>query len=235
VPVLEITPDMVGPNRTQLALAYLESIMLWPHDEGQRAEAMKTTTATFVRDAIVSVPAARQAVQSAEWLDWFGLAADAFPLRHVRQVAWQPFVHGFLTGELFGAAISEFINKGTMKLEYLKKELCSLNLKRVSKTEEFKIKRSTLESIWAIYKPVSPLWAAYVANLLRGDHVFPCRLDELPRFLGTAKSYQDQGLQVPLLRRNEKLLSADWLWRFPPGLPLPHFEFPQARNISRPD
>jgi hypothetical protein len=83
MPLLEITPDTIGPNRTRLALAYIESVMLWPDNEGQRHESAKTSTATFVRDAITAVPAARRAAESAEWADWAELLADAYPLRHV--------------------------------------------------------------------------------------------------------------------------------------------------------
>ena len=40
-PVLEITPEMVGPNRTDMTRAYLIAVMVWPDHQDQRREVMK--------------------------------------------------------------------------------------------------------------------------------------------------------------------------------------------------
>jgi hypothetical protein len=117
MPVLEVTPEMIGPNRTRLALAYIESVMLWPHDSEQRAESMKTSTATFIKEAIAAVPAARRAADAAQWIDWFSLLADAMPLRFVQQQARQPFVYGIVAGELLAAAVGEYVTDGKVKLQ----------------------------------------------------------------------------------------------------------------------
>src|SRR5205085_3188576 len=108
---------MIGPNRTRLDLAYIEGIMLWPDDEAQRAEAIKTGRATFIRDAINAVPSAKRDVVAAAWFDWADLLTDAFPLKHIQQKAKQPFVNGIIIGELLAATIAEHVNRGAVKLE----------------------------------------------------------------------------------------------------------------------
>jgi hypothetical protein len=57
---------------------------------------------------------------------------------------------------------------------------------------------------------------------LLGDKTFPCRLDRLPEFLGTAKWFGEAATTIPLPRRgNEKLLDATTIWQVPPLLALP--------------
>jgi len=122
--MLEITPAMVGPDRTRLGLNYIENVMLWPSDADQRNEATKTATAKFIQDAISAVPAARRAADAAEWLDWYALAADAFPLRHLQEQAKKPFVHGVIAGELLGTIVFEHLKTpGSIKLEHFKAKL----------------------------------------------------------------------------------------------------------------
>lgn len=236
MPELEITPEMIGPQRTRLALSYIESVMLWPHDAEKRSEAMKTGTATFIRDAISAVPAARRAVDAAEWLDYFGLLADAMPLRLVQQEAKQPYVYGIIAGELLGAAVGDYSIDGTLKLTALKSEIVSICKKRAESISEFSFSISTLDNtIWRRYKPVSHLWAAHVSMALSGDHTFPCSLSRLPYFLGLAKYFLEQGLSIQPPRRGENLLEERVMWHLPPGLHIPtlEVEFGERRYLNR--
>jgi hypothetical protein len=217
MPVLEITPEMIGPNRTRLALAYFDGIMLWPHDQAQRAEAMKSSIATFIKTAIdAAVPPMNLMIER----DWYALAQEALPMRLVSDQSKTAFRHGVLAGELLAAAVNEHTASGSVKLESLKTEMTSAKRRKSHKTLD--ISRSTLENtIWPRYKPVSHLWAAYVQTaLFERDPTFPCRLDSLPDFLALADSFCRAGLSLRLSRRNEALLSIDQLWTLPPWLVL---------------
>jgi hypothetical protein len=237
MPILEITPEMIGPNRNRLGLNYIESVMLWPDDKTKRDESIRTGTATFIRDAINAMPAVKRAAEAAEWLDWCGLLADAMPLRLIQEEAKKRYVHGCLAGELLGAAVGDHARGAFTKLESLKAELCEYNQKRATITKWFDVSFSTLNNIiWTKYKPVSHLWATYLTNALAGDMTFPCALNRLTEFLAVSEVFLRRGLALPLSRRGgETLLQADRMWFLPNdlGLPLYDIEFGADRRRLR--
>jgi hypothetical protein len=216
MPVLEITPEMIGPNRTRLALAYFEGVMLWPHDPAQRAEVMKSSRAAFIKTALEAAPAAALMIE----LDEYALAADALPLRILSDKSKTAWAHGMLAGELLAAAVNEHATRGSVKLESLKTEMTSAKRRKSHKAID--ISRSTLENtILPRYKPVSHLWAAYVSTaLFDHDATFPCRLDNLLNFLALSDFFGRAALSLRLPRRKETFLSIDQLWTLPPWLDL---------------
>jgi hypothetical protein len=111
MPVLEITPEMVGANRTRLATDYIFSVMLWPDadDADERAEWMRTCRAGFIRQAISGVPAALCTVEAAELLALHSQALDAMPPRILSDRANQPYRYGFLAGELLAGVVYEYV------------------------------------------------------------------------------------------------------------------------------
>src|SRR5215467_4784524 len=121
LPPLEITAEMVGPNRTGLTLAYLESEMLWTHDEEMRREGLKTSTADFVQWSIKF--SAGQTVEPVQWLHASELLADAYPVRHMAEQARTPFKHGVFAGELLAAAVVDHYSNGAVKLTALKAQM----------------------------------------------------------------------------------------------------------------
>jgi len=240
MPILEITPAMVGPDRTRLALNYIESMMLWQDDEAQRAEAMRTGTATFIRDSISAVPAAQREVEASRWVDWYALLADAFPLKHIQEQAKKPFVHGLIAGEILAAAVLRYEIDGSIKLESLKHQMIGtpdipgILPKRAKTSPWFVISRSTLENtIWPKFKPVSHLWASYwFSSIVEADHTFPCALQRLPQFLSIANFFMLSGSKISLPRRgHQKLVEPDIMWRIPSDIVLPRFapRFEQLR------
>ena len=50
VPILELTPALVGPPADRMVLAYIETIMLWPTDEKQRDHAFRASHAAHIRE-----------------------------------------------------------------------------------------------------------------------------------------------------------------------------------------
>jgi hypothetical protein len=229
MPILEITPEMVGPDRTSLALSYLASVMLWPanKDRACRDEWMRAITASFIRDAINDVPAARQAAEIAHFLSGYDLALAATPLGVLDGNAEQPFIYGCLAGELFFAAIDMYATRGVLILESIKTDMVSAKRRKDGRFRRYHaldISRSSLENtVWGGYKHVSPLWASYLVTALQGDAAFPCRLGRLPDFLGVAKLLETAGLNITPYRTKAPLLDATRLWRIPDGVPLPEY------------
>jgi hypothetical protein len=92
------------------------------------------------------------------------------------------------------------------------------------------ISDSTIENtIWSHYKPVASLWAAYL-RIIMDYHVsnaepgFPCRLDDLARFLGFAESVRRAGEACKLRQSRTTLLDPKTSWVVPPEVALPHFD-----------
>jgi hypothetical protein len=143
MPLLEITPEMVGPSRTTPALSYIAGVMMWPaaEDQGRRDEWMRATTAGFIRDAINDVPAAHRAADMGRLINGYDLALTAMPLSVLDQRAEQPFIYGCRAGELFFAAIEMYAGTGKLKLESIKHDMVSRNGARLAALEV--IERST--------------------------------------------------------------------------------------------
>ena len=235
MPMLEITPEMVGPNRTRLALGYIESVMFWPLDAEQRAEADKTTTATWLKDTMNDVPSAKRAALAAEWMDWAGLLADAVPLRKLQPETAKPFSYGMMAGRVVNTMTYYAARGEPAKLTAAKQEAVDA-FRRIGSSNRFlasssakhrqhlAVTVSTFDNvIWPRYRPVAHLWAAYTNSaLLLRNATFPCTLGALPQFLAVAQVYADEGMALTLSRRRgETLLRADELWHIPPGLSLP--------------
>jgi hypothetical protein len=232
MPTLELGPEGVGPNRTRLAIYYLQSVMYWPDpqaDAGQRAEWMKTGMALFIGESIGGVPAAARVNGPSEWLEWHRAALDAMPPRSFVEQVEQAFRHGVFAGELLGGAVQELLKTGgQFKLGALKAAMTSS--KRRKSHKYLDISNSTLDNtIWKRYRSVAHLWASYAYYVLHvspHDLFFPCRLERLPDFLALAEFFARAGLAAPMQRRsgNERLLDSDHLWHIPAGLPLGRYE-----------
>jgi hypothetical protein len=226
MPILELTPGGVGPNRTQLALSYVGGVMLWPgaEDQARRDEWMTAQTAGFIRNAVNDVPAARRAAEMARLINGYDLALAATPLGVLGKRAEQPSIHGCLAGELFFAAIEAYAADGRLKLEAIKHAMVSSKRRKAGRFRGYRaldISRSSLENtVWARFKHVSPLWASYLAGF-QGEPEFPCSLSRLPDFLGVAKLLETQGLAIIPHARKDPVLDPARIWRIPDHLPLP--------------
>jgi hypothetical protein len=228
MPVLEITPEMVGPNRSWLGVQYVQSIMFYPHDAARREEWMRGATANAIRSAINAVPAARRAADAAHFVNWFDVARAAQPQHILDKQAEYPIIHGVQAGELFLAACQEYAGHGRVKLEALKDEM----VKRGQRSEPFRghkalnISQKTIENVvWARYKLVSHLWAASLYLCMNGSP-FPCILEQFPWFLSLARLFAEAGSIIPLRGSKERdgrrrtLLDPERIWTIPTDLPL---------------
>jgi hypothetical protein len=49
MPLLDLTDEMIGPERTELTLDYIRSVMVWPNDEERRRLAEEAFNARSAR------------------------------------------------------------------------------------------------------------------------------------------------------------------------------------------
>jgi hypothetical protein len=198
MPVLEITPEMIGEKRSHLALYYISGVMLWPR--------------------------AQDETRREEWVR----AAPVMPIAVIEGRSEQPFIHGFQAGELLATAVQRYVTKGELKLEGLKQDMVSKQRRKAGSFKGYNaldISRSSLENIvWKRYKSASHLWAAFVyAALFNHAEGFPCTLDRIRDFLGLVQFFEHVGVKIPTRGPDRPLLDIESIWRLPPGLELPGF------------
>jgi len=220
MPLLEITPEMVGPQRSCLALDYIASVMLWPgpEDAEARAEMMRTANAVHLRATVYSVPAANAVLPGVA-----DAMLDALPPRVIVERNATRYYHGVLAGEFLAAAVLDAAAGTRPQLESYKTALANR-----SGHPRAEISRSTfVNTIWPRFRAAGHLWAAYTYELFHGTRHLapPCSLERLPEFLAFADFFRRQAMEIKLPQRpRDALLSGRSLWVLPTGLPLPRIE-----------
>jgi hypothetical protein len=234
MPALEITAEMIGPYRTQLALAYLRGVMIWPDDPEQRAERMKTEVADFLSAFVAATPAASTG-EDFRWADLFSVVKDAMPARAFAERETARIRHGMLAGQLFGAAVTNNARApGKWKLANLKDD----TITQTAGHDDLRISRSTLENvILPRFKPVAHLWAASLyRRFYKGDNGFPCVLDDILDFLALAQFFGREITRIKAPLRRDSLLNPNEIWSIPDELNLPVLELNRHdADCSTPD
>jgi hypothetical protein len=227
-PVLELTQAMVGPQRTELTVAYLQAAMQWPDDPVGRRDVMKTAHALQMRETLRNVPAAREALA----LQAFEAGFEAKSSEEIRQAGGDRYYQGCLAGEFVLRALlidelgrTEDGRASPVKLESIKAAMTSPAVRALHRKRD--VSRSTLDNkIIPRFRPVAHLWAAYVFEAkYYGRQAFPCTLERVPWFLWAAESLRERAVTLkqprrPGSRRNT-LLSANEAWVLPRDLMLP--------------
>jgi hypothetical protein len=102
MPILEITPDHLIPQRARLTVAYIESVMLWPGDSAARVQAFQAASVAAARERIKRAPATAIACFTLGQLAGLMDAVESAPrLAEVRTASGRPIVHGLVTGSVF--------------------------------------------------------------------------------------------------------------------------------------
>lgn len=227
-PVLEITPEMVGPARTEMTLAYLNSVMIWPDDHQWRREVMKTAHALQMRETLRTVPASRDAIA----LEAVEASLYAKRPEDLVKESGDRYYRGCQTGEfVLNAVLANEMNPPA-KLDAIKSAL-TLPERRMAHPMG-NISRSMLDNkIIPRFRPVAHLWAAHVWEVWESRQFaekpwktgFPCLLERVPWFLLAAEVFRRHAIAFKYPRRpgrrHDTLLPADQAWTLPPGLPLP--------------
>lgn len=216
MPVLDLTPEMVGPGRTRLTLAYIESVMLWPHDEEARLASLEAAGAQYFQEQLPpSGPVTVDAVAITR-------ARSALPLPILHARAALPFSRGVIAGMIFQEALHAKQTGRNRNLQQIKSDV---RKRYVGKPHFRDLSMSTIENhIWAVYRAAAHLWAAYLHAALGGDDTWPCSLDRLSEFLVLGEGLRKAGEDC-ITQKPRTLLEPDKTWRTPPTICLPTIRF----------
>jgi hypothetical protein len=224
MPVLKITPAMIGPDRSPLTLAYLGAVMLWPDDLDQRTELIKTARAAYLKNVIGSVPGA---CDPGAGFDLWEMVFDAIPPRVLMNMGGgsRPVDHGWAAGEYLAKAVQDSAAGRRVKLAAIKAAITAPKRRKSHPRLDFS-EDTFVNTIWPRYRPVAHLWAAYVYEGLWEvpGSLFPCDLEHLPDFLALANFFYKVALSIEIRQRRDALMSGTDAWTLPPGLPLPRYE-----------
>jgi hypothetical protein len=214
LPILKLTPEMIGPERTRLTLAYIEGVMLWPHEDEQRAEAYKAARAIRIQEIASQQPGKDINLSASDFCSFMG---HLFTMRRpddIKSDSAKRYSRGVASGLILAETLIDQRAGNKRGLQAVKHNI----IDRLRGQPDFEhLSPATVEKTWELYKPVSPFWAAH---LLDPDSPFPCRLENLPRFLATAESLRLDAESCHL-RQGKELLPPGIAWSVPTDLSLP--------------
>jgi hypothetical protein len=221
MPVLELTPEMVGPDRTRLSLSPIENIMLWPDDPTQRSIAANIARATYLQQR---VPSEGQVTLPAN--DFSGMIQSLLSMPALgpfREKAKLPFTHGIVAGLIFLTTLKARQSGRNRNLQQIKADIA-----RDPKTMGIvsRISPSTIENeIWGPYSSVAHFWGAFLWRSFnragaRTPAEFPCNIADVLRFLALSDVLRLAGERCKV-GRGRTLLNPGKTWQLPADLPLP--------------
>jgi hypothetical protein len=232
MPILDLTPEMIGPEQAELAVGYIESVMVWPDDEENRRRLKMARQAVELSDLIRSLAKQDSPPASLDIADITPItdALAASPrLSDVATARDQRYERGTIAGWILWDALLDH-HRGTKRgLEVIKRDISNRLL--VSKHVK-RLSISTINNIiWRIFRPVAHLWPAYMlrsANLRTdGQPVSrPCGPADLLRFLALAEQLRRDGETCRPRQSDLPILDPARTWKAPPTLHLPDFRIP---------
>jgi hypothetical protein len=211
---LELTPEMVGPNRTRLSLIPLETAMLFPHEADWREWAGRAALYEFIRER----PDGGESLSREEPSLLLDIAAGmqtAPSFEAIKQRVCRHCTYGVVASSILSQALT--LPGGGQGLNAIKSAL----QERLESHPEFfpKLSQSTIDNIaWKHFKAVSHLHLAHgLVWIARGatKYPFPCHYDDLPVFLKTAESIRLEGEQTPLRQKAGTVLDPRQTWKVP--------------------
>ncbi len=106
MPYLELTPELVGPRRSRIVLAMIETAMLWPHDEDRKSRAWKASLVQHAVDIADSVVDFSQPINPGDFKIWNETLLSFPSLDDIQEDAKRPFIHGMTAGFILYQMIS---------------------------------------------------------------------------------------------------------------------------------
>jgi hypothetical protein len=236
MPTLDLTPEMIGPERSRLVLSYIATVMLYPDDEQKRKRAMDASVAANI---LVELP---DAMGDQDALVLLGptdlpamlrILANAPPLSEVQEETKPRIVHGAVAAMILLDALEDRHVGRQRGLRWVKEKI---RKKLLGQVHFERLSMSTIENrIWRVYRPVAALWAAH--SLLAAEYrqagikyAHPCHVDDVSRFLGLAEALRRDAEGYKLKQYDGTLLDPKTSWAVPPGIDLPGMELPWPRR-----
>ena len=105
MPLIDLTPEMLGPERDRWPLAYLEAVMLWPDRPDHRARSLLAALAAYLIDSTKRYVNAEKplalAFHPGNGLEMLTLIANAPPISDIQETTKTPFARGVISGRIF--------------------------------------------------------------------------------------------------------------------------------------
>jgi hypothetical protein len=224
---LDLTPEMLGPDRSRLILARIEGWMLWPgmHQGNDRQDQFAAAEGRARYEAAVAVQTAAGAdahftITAGEVVELVRHAEASSALARVQDLARAPFLEG--------------VTAGLIALEVLRGATAGvpINLSRAKRMAATVMKGKkpaivtpkTIDNrIWKLYRPVAHLWVSYLVRRASGG-LFPCRLTEVETFLAESEEYRRIGESLKSDSKAPPLFDAAEMVGVPENIELPDIE-----------
>ena len=183
IPTLDLPIEyLTSPLR--LHLAAVENLMLWPDDEAMRSRAMKV--AIVEEGQSLSRRGLLSNIEISELLD-----AAVVTERRADLVdhTVNSLTQGLVTGIVLFRAISHADIEGDRGKIGLSIDIISERI-----WPKYRLRPKTITNqVLPRFRSVAPLWAAFVAEALKDERSFPCRVTKLPEFFAYAEEYRKKG------------------------------------------
>jgi hypothetical protein len=223
--ILELSTDCLT-SPTRLHVATIEAMMLWPHDEKARREALAASTIEFLIGVADCLP-------REELLTLVLMQQEALRIKELKQKSLPRFLDGVRAGRYLQETVGSIALDRRTKMESIAAAVTA------SLAEYSQIDAKTFAThIWKHYRPVAHLWAASfdfaVSKVQLGiASAFPCAAAELGDFLGLAEGYRLIGESTRARQSRHTILDLAETVKLPPGLDIvaitPQFEAREMR------
>jgi hypothetical protein len=194
--ILNLTAESIR-NPTRTGQAQIEAMMLWPEDEKARdVFLMASLTEHRIRHLPELSPEELEQVRT-------HLLLDLPRIKDLQTQIADRVAHGEIAGMLTLRSSVGVDFFGAKSLTSQQEEI-SRNLK-----PDFQIEPRTMNNrTGPLYKfrPVAHLWAAYALYVMNGRRAFPCKVADIPDFLGTAEAVRLKAETTRLPRSNSTVM-----------------------------
>lgn len=214
---LDLTADCIR-NPTRLDQFEIEAAMLWPENSVARQASVQASLAEFGIDRLDELS------QEARFRLKGYLKAGAPRVADLQPMVEERIWHGTIAGEIVlrPSVVADFL--GAKPLEDLRKEI-SARLK-----PDFQIEPKTMANKAGPlhkFRSVAHMWAAHAMFWMQGKPAFPCKVEDVPEFLGTAEAIRVRAEAVRLPNSHHTVMRPNEAVRIPPEVArqLPNISF----------
>ena len=229
MPTLELTPEIIGPERTRLTLAYIQGVMLWPDDEESRRRLMTACYANEFRYLIrrlAKLDPSPNSVRITVLAEVSDLLAASPRLSDLAADRKRRAMHGTIAGQILLDTLFDHHRGSKRGLGAIKQDISQ----RFARSKNFKgLSISNINNtVWRTFWPVAHLWSAHFVRqhnlVIDGQPTSsPSWLDDLPHFLAVAEQLRRDGETCHPRRSDQPILDPVKTWKAPSSLDLREF------------
>ena len=221
-------PIGAGCESLNLAMYRLGALMLWPHDEERRAEALSVAVAQYglenaeftLRNSGVAHTACLDEV-----IPWARSLADSPRPGDIQDASIKAWRRGIIAGLILNTVIEQAATgDGTVSLDRAKTVVAAKPQSQGGQS------RGTYDNqVWGNYRSVAHFWAAYLTRAIVAEEhgspyhgwQFPCWAMELPDLLSLAETVRKRAETLRPAHASAPVLRPGESWQIQPNVPLP--------------